>query len=296
MKKLGLLVFLIRAVNAQTSLCDVNHDGVVNIADVQTMINEALGASACTTDLSGDGKCDVVDVQIVITAALGGPCNAVAGTATSTTLPVEVIGLDGTIKTVSFNVPTGSNLSGTMKLSLQIHGLHYQTQASVQVNNSAWTPINSSNVTLLGLANSFGGIGGGYHTFKMTLPLSSSAIGTGANTISFRFNGTDGRVSGFRVLSFNVLDSAGNPLIPSSAFTWDDPNTWKPPSSLASDIAAGKTLWYTASLTAPTSTGADCRTLHRLPRAGWAGPEVLQLFQQFDSHSCHVPRAHGAAG
>jgi cytochrome c553 len=33
-----------------------------------------------------------------------------------------------------------------------------------------------------------------------------------------------------------------------SAFVWDDPNTWQPPSSLASDIAAGKSLWSSAPL------------------------------------------------
>ena len=48
----------------------------VNIADVQLIINEALGLSSCTADLNGDGKCDIVDVQRVITAALGGNCSA----------------------------------------------------------------------------------------------------------------------------------------------------------------------------------------------------------------------------
>jgi hypothetical protein len=257
MKRLGLLVFVIRALNAQTfSPCDVNHDGAVNIADVQTMINEALGVSACTTDLSGDGRCDVVDVQIAITAALGGACNAAQPAQSSIQLPVEVIGLDGTTKATSFNVPSGANLSGTMRLSLQIHGLQYQTQASVQLNSSAWTPINNTTVTLLGLAHAYGGIGGGFHTLKLTMNLPAGSVTTGTNTITFRFNGTDGRVSGFRVLAFNVLDSSGNSLIPSSAFLLEDPNTWRPPSALASDIATGKTLWHTAFLTIPTSSGA----------------------------------------
>jgi hypothetical protein len=198
---------------------------------------------------------------------LGGACNATQPAQGNIQLPVEVVGLNGTTRSVSFNVPQAANLGGAMHLSMTIHGLHYQTQASVQLNNSAWTPINSSTVTLLGLANVFGGIGGGYHTFQMTMPLPSGAITTGANTIGFRFNGTDGRASGFRVLDFNVQDSSGNSLLPSSAFTWDDPNTWKAPSSLASDIAGGKTLWNTAALTVPTSTGpkpivAHCADCH----------------------------------
>jgi len=255
MKKFGLLVFVIRAVSAQTSPCDVNKDGVVNIADVQTEINEALGVTACTTPLSGNNTCSVVDVQIIITAALGGTCNATAAQS-NIQLPVEVIGLDGATKSISFSTPAGANLSGTMQLSLQIHGLQYETQASVQVNSSAWLPINTSTVTILGLAKTYGGIGGGYHTLPMTMNLPAGAITAGTNTLTFKFNGTDGRVSGYRVLAVNVNDSSGNALIPSSAFTWEDPNTWKPPSSAAADIATGQTLWRTASLTVPTSSGA----------------------------------------
>jgi hypothetical protein len=267
MKKLGLLVFVIQALNAQTSPCDVNHDGTVNIADVQTMINEALGVAACTTDLDGNGKCDVIDVQIVITAALGGPCNAAQPVQSSIQLPIEVIGLDGTTKSVSFSVPAGANLSGATQLSMQIHGLQYQTQGSVQLNSSGWMPVNNTTVTLLGLANAYGGIGGGFHTLKLTMNLPPGSVTTGTNTISFKFNGTDGRVSGFRVLGFNVQDSSGNSLIPSTAFNWEDPNTWQPPSSLASYIATGKTLWNTAALTVPTSAGgkpilAHCTDCH----------------------------------
>lgn len=256
MRKFGLLVFVIRALSAQTSPCDVNKDGVVNIADVQTEINEALGVTACTTPLSGGTTCSVVDVQIVITSALGGTCNAVQPAASTVQLPVEVIGLDGTTKAVSLSVPAGSNLSGTMQLSMQIHGLKYETQASVQVNNSAWMPINSSTVTIQGLGASYGGIGGGFKTLQMTMNLPAGTVVAGANTLTFKFNGTNGIVSGFRVLAVNILDASANVLIPSTAFTWEDPNTWQPPSTAAADIAAGKNWWYTAALTVPGSSGA----------------------------------------
>ncbi len=268
MKKLGLLVFVIRALNAQTSPCDVNHDGVVNIADVQTEISEALGVTACTTPLSGKGTCSVVDVQIVITAALGGACIPVQPAAQSNiVLPIEVVGPDGTTKTVSFNVPAGSNLSGTMQLSMQIHGLKYETEASVQVNSSAWMPINSSTVTILGLGAAYGGIGGGYKTLDMTMNLPAGTVIAGTNTVNFKFNGTNGVVSGFRVLALNVLDGGANALLPPTLFTWEDPDTWLPPSTLASDIAAGKNLWNTAALTVPGSSGpvaiqARCSSCH----------------------------------
>ena len=182
-------------------------------------------------------------------------------------LPVEVVGLDGKIVTVPFNIPSGSNVSGALTLSMRIHGLRYDTQASVQVNNSGWHPISTATVTLQGNAAGYGGIGGGFSTLQMTMPLSAGSLASGANTVSFRFNGTDGRVSGFRVLNFNLLDANNNPLLPGSAFVYEDPNTWEPPSSQASDILAGKTLYYTAPLTKPTPNGpvaiqARCTDCH----------------------------------
>jgi hypothetical protein len=60
---------------ATSNPCDLNGDGVVNSADVQLAINQALGISACTNaDLRHNGSCDIIDVQRVINAVLGGAC------------------------------------------------------------------------------------------------------------------------------------------------------------------------------------------------------------------------------
>jgi len=189
-------------------------------------------------------------------------------TINAVTLPLEVVGPNGTTVSATVNVPSGSNLTGQMSLWMQIHGLRSQTQASVQVNNSGWQPINSSTVTLLGNANAYGGIGGGFSTLTMTMNFPAGAFQTGNNTVSFMFNQTDGRVSGFRVLAFNIQAANGSQLIPASTFVQDDPNTWQPPSSSASDIAAGQTLWRTAALTTPLVGGgtqpivAHCSDCH----------------------------------
>jgi hypothetical protein len=180
-------------------------------------------------------------------------------------LPVEVVGPDGFTQTIQVNV--ASVPSGTIRLWLQIHGLRYQTQASVQVNNSGWIPINEITATLLGQASAFGGIGGGFHTLTMTLNLPPGAITTGTNAVSFRFNGTDGNVSGFRVLGLNFQGPDGNGFLPAGTFLDEDPNTWQAPSTQSSDIAAGKNLWYGANLTVPTSSGpapirAHCTSCH----------------------------------
>jgi hypothetical protein len=50
--------------------CAVAQGGPVNVADVQTMVNEALGVAAPANDLNGDGVVNAVDVQIVTNAAL----------------------------------------------------------------------------------------------------------------------------------------------------------------------------------------------------------------------------------
>ena len=56
--------------------CDVNSDGTVSVADVQLVINEALGVTPAVHDLNHDSLVNVADVQIVINAALGLGCSA----------------------------------------------------------------------------------------------------------------------------------------------------------------------------------------------------------------------------
>lgn len=173
------------------------------------------------------------------------------------TMPLEVIGANGTTVSATVNVPNGSNLNGPLSLYMQIHGLRFETQASVKVNNSGWMAISDSTVTLLGNATAYGGIGGGFATLKMTMALPAGSVNPGANTVTFQFNRTDGRVSGFRVLAFNFETADGTMLLPSSTFVNDNPSTWQPPSTDASDIATGQTLWHTAPLVQPLVGGGS---------------------------------------
>lgn len=185
-------------------------------------------------------------------------------TPTTILLPVEVMGPGGTTKSVTFNVASGSNLSGQQQLSLQVHGLKYQTEMSVQMNGGTWIPINNSTAALQGQASAFGGIGGGFATLWFTTPLPAASVVTGSNTLSFQFNGTDGNVSGFRVLSLNVLDVNGNQLIPASTFVQDDPANWTPPLTDSADIQAGQTLWTSGALVsgAGATIKAHCGDCH----------------------------------
>jgi hypothetical protein len=56
--------------------CDLQQNGNIAVADVQIIINEALGTAAAVNDLNGDGVVNITDVQIEINAALGLACSA----------------------------------------------------------------------------------------------------------------------------------------------------------------------------------------------------------------------------
>jgi hypothetical protein len=58
-----------------TNACDLRRDGSVDVADVQLIVNEALGGIPAAIDLNGDGTINVVDAQIEIAAALGRVCS-----------------------------------------------------------------------------------------------------------------------------------------------------------------------------------------------------------------------------
>jgi hypothetical protein len=170
-------------------------------------------------------------------------------TAERMSLPIEVLGEDGT--TVSRSVALQAGQAESVRsLCLQIHGLRYAEQASVQVNTSAWIPLNNNTVSIAEPGKSFGGIGGGFATLVMTLPLPNGTVVGGANTIHFRFNQTDGFASGYRVLAWNFLTIDGRKILPPDGFTEDVPETWTPPLPDTASILAGRELWQTASLSA----------------------------------------------
>jgi len=164
-------------------------------------------------------------------------------------LPIEILGANGTTVSVTVALQAGQAES-VRSLWLQIHGLRYAEQASVQVNTSAWIPLNNNTVTIAEPGRSFGGIGGGFATLVMTLPLPNGTVVVGANAIRFRFNQTDGVASAYRVLAWNFLTTEGRKIIPPDDFAEDAPENWTPPLPDAASILAGRELWQTASLVA----------------------------------------------
>ncbi|MFY0654944.1 MAG: T9SS type A sorting domain-containing protein [Cyclobacteriaceae bacterium] len=177
-------------------------------------------------------------------------------------LPVEVLGVDQTTESRSFQLVTGSEAKW---LFMQVNNFSLEGKVEVSFNNSGkWTALTNSNVTIPSPDSNYGGIGGGYSTVRIYFDISSEGLLDGDNTVAFRFNAANDKVSiGYRVVDFNILNESKNELIASEDFVEDDPSTWQPPSSDTQDIADGENLWRTAVLTEPVmgtilASCADC--------------------------------------
>lgn len=195
------------------------------------------GGAGLGADAGGAGR----------SAGAAGSSATLPACATCVTLPIEVLGPTGTTESAVFDLPAGA--AAAVSLSLQVHGLAFQAMASVQVNDGAWLPLSNQTVRIPEHQARYGGIGGGFATLKLTLPLGADALRRGKNTVHFRFDKTDGRTEGFRVLRLNLLDASGAPLLDEATYFRDvDVSAWQPPSTSAVDLAAGERLWHSAAL------------------------------------------------
>ena len=177
-------------------------------------------------------------------------------------LPVEIFGSAGETETVNVNVPDASGVTG---LWMQVHNLSYDNKGSVKINGGNWIDLNNNSVEVAFPEVNIGGIGGGYSTIRITVPLSSNDVVNGNNTIQFRFNGSDGISMGYRVLDFNFVRGDGSKAIPASEFAEDDPTTWGPILTSQADLDEGKDLWYNAALVegdGGPSIRATCNDCH----------------------------------
>lgn len=82
------------------------------------------------------------------------------------------------------------------------------------INDGTWINLNNDTVTVIGPEKNYGGIGGGFYTVRTRVPI--TGLESGANTLMFCFNGTDGATSGYRVIGLNFLRD-GNFVLPDSA-------------------------------------------------------------------------------
>ena len=147
-------------------------------------------------------------------------------------LPIEVIGQDRFVKRCQFTA-SGPPSSGII-LHLRLHNDGYQQivcdstgiycdwstklafqvcQGTTTTTCTAWVQVNNTNTTAEDQCKwqSYDGlhcVAGVVRTHEMNVAVPNSALANGANSIAFRFNGTDGITSGARVLEFAFLDSS----------------------------------------------------------------------------------------
>jgi|HubBroStandDraft_3_1064219.scaffolds.fasta_scaffold55555_2 hypothetical protein len=146
----AVLALLTIPLAAQTSFspCDLNQDGVVNAADVQSAIEMTLGSIPCTANIDGTGVCNVAIVQRVVNAALGGACVTGAGavphyvslswTASSSSDVAGYNVLRGSTSGGPYTLVNSSLVAGTTFTDSQVAAgqTYYYVTAAVDVNNN----------------------------------------------------------------------------------------------------------------------------------------------------------------
>ena len=170
---------------------------------------------------------------------------SVAGT--EVVLPVEVLGSAGFTRTVELSI---QDPDGIDRLYLKIHSPGYKYGAgdkvSVQLNDGEWLDISNKTATCFYPESHYECIGGAFATVRFTVP--ATGVVRGQNVLRFRFNGTEGITSGYRVLEVNFMRTDDSLVLSPDSFAYDDPNVWLPPSSRPEDIEAGRRLWHEAEL------------------------------------------------
>lgn len=94
----ALVLVMSQAALAQTSACDLDGNGAVNVTDVNSAVSMALGTTPCTANVEGINTCTIVTVQRVVNSALGQPCIAYNNTTHSvglSWLPSSSTGVQG---------------------------------------------------------------------------------------------------------------------------------------------------------------------------------------------------------
>ena len=139
-------------------------------------------------------------------------------------LPIEVLGREGTIESRSF-ILDENQANSAQNIWLLINNLSYENKGSVKINDGDWLPLNHSTTTINSKELAYGGMThGGFNTIR--LKLSSEGLVAGNNTLSFKFDKSDG-IS-------NVLSM--------TQYEHDNPLHWEAPEN--SSEQRGGDLWF----------------------------------------------------
>lgn len=176
------------------------------------------------------------------------------------TLPIEVMGTPNTTRSISLTLPADAPLCTALKVRL--HNLEYPGEVSVQINSLPFLSLDNTTATTDPVAASWGGIGGPIATQTLLIPLPQGAFVSGSNTLTFRFNKSDGNCTGFRILSLNVVRADGSLVVDPAQFVQEDPTLWQSPFTDAGSLSLGKRLWQGAPLRASSLPNAHLLKAH----------------------------------
>ncbi len=185
----------------------------------------------------------------------------------ATSLPIEVLGTNGTIRTISLVVTNGNTADN---IWFQVHNLSYEGKMSFKVNGSDWITLTDTNAVYPDRESAMYGMGGISSTLRFHYVIDGDfTVYNGTNNFEFRFNDADAKTIGYRILNFNLRAGTSN-LIHGSQFIVDNPATWTPPSTNALDIADGKDAWMNLTITERgTNIFAKCTDCH-----AWDGKDL----------------------
>ncbi len=172
-------------------------------------------------------------------------------------LPIEVVGEPGTSESVTITLP--ENAPKVTGIDLKINNIEYPNEIDLRVNKGSWISLNNKTATTFGAGYGYGGIGSPVVTLNEHVHLPNDLVTAGSNTVTFKFDYSDGNCSGFRVLALWFTDSNNKQVVDSTPRIQEDPGTWTPPLNDPKDIAEGLKLWRTATL--KSSFGPDNHTL-----------------------------------
>jgi hypothetical protein len=176
-------------------------------------------------------------------------------------LPIEVLGPAGTQKKISFEI---NDPAGVTHLYLRCNACGYhdialdknasKIKAAVRVNGGAAIPLKhftengqvygNAQIRIIGGEALYGGIGGGFRTVRMMVPV--SGLKKGVNTLTFELVNRDGPSIGYRIIELNLLQGGdlSRKVLNDQDFILDEPRDWKAPRTASVDIDRGETLWH----------------------------------------------------
>lgn len=262
---------------ASFTQCDIDNAGAVTVANVQSVISQALGAKAVANDLNGDGVVNVVDVQLDINAALGLGCaGPLPSMASVTTFSAGAIRSPAVQLAIAANGDTIDSAGAAPSAIMQGSAQPVVFSAFISDPKVRTAGVNVLAVNSGGVQSVSGTLQTpGNEVFSLTKSLSSSAAGTLTFAISAAYTGVLRRLQTgtFSVTVVTAASTSGwSPVTPGGYFTMSLPPLQQ--LSIVSDPVSGGYDTQTYDLV--LSNGSVAAWLYIYTSAQWAVLQALQ--------------------